>query len=455
MKILAIRGANLASLARDFEIDLSHGALATSGLFAIVGNTGAGKSTLLDAMCVALFDRTPRIGDRQRTPVLIGRGSDDAAKVGAHDVRSLLRRGAGRGYAEVDFSGNDGRVYRARWEVHRARDRAEGALQAQEMSLVALEGGERLGGTKTETLAAIEDKLGLSFDQFRRSALLAQGDFAAFLRADARDRSELLERMTGTEIYSQLSIAAHKRGQAAEARLKELGASLGAIEVLPEAERAALLDELADAQLAHDTARADVAEAERALEWHQRRLHLRQELEQAVRELDKAPTQVLIEASIVEVSLTGNLKYGVEWFIQNSLSGDRTGQALLNMNNSGSIGPQQPGFSYTILNKAGAVRATLNVLAANSQLRVLSNPSVLVLDNHSATILVGKQQPIKQSTTVTTGNLVTESIVYKDTGSAATSPLIAYIDSASSGLPVTPNSGDINVVWSGSGIFSL
>lgn len=86
------------------------------------------------------------------------------------------------------------------------------------------------------------------------------------------------------------------------------------------------------------------------------------------------------------------------------------------MNNSGSIGPQQPGFSYTILNKAGAVRATLNALAANSQLRVLSNPSVLVLDNHSATILVGKQQPIKQSTTVTTGNLVTESIVYKDTG---------------------------------------
>ncbi|WP_416401524.1 type II secretion system secretin GspD [Alicycliphilus denitrificans] len=139
-------------------------------------------------------------------------------------------------------------------------------------------------------------------------------------------------------------------------------------------------------------------------------------IEQALRELDKAPAQVLIEASIVEVSLTGNLKYGVEWFIQNSLSGDRTGQALLNMNNSGSIGPQQPGFSYTILNKAGAVRATLNALAANSQLRVLSNPSVLVLDNHSATILVGKQQPIKQSTTVTTGNLVTESIVYKDTG---------------------------------------
>jgi general secretion pathway protein D len=138
-------------------------------------------------------------------------------------------------------------------------------------------------------------------------------------------------------------------------------------------------------------------------------------IEQALRELDKAPTQVLIEASIVEVSLTGNLRYGVEWFIENGMSRDRTGQAGLNLNASGPIGAQQPGFSYTI-SKAGVVRATLNALAASSQLRVLSNPSVLVLDNHSATILVGRQQPIKQSTTVTTGNLVTESIVYKDTG---------------------------------------
>ncbi|WP_291556622.1 type II secretion system secretin GspD [Comamonas sp. SCN 65-56] len=141
-------------------------------------------------------------------------------------------------------------------------------------------------------------------------------------------------------------------------------------------------------------------------------------IEQALRQLDTAPTQVLIEASIVEVSLTGNLKYGVEWFIENSMSRDRVGQALLNnRTDGGAIGAQTPGFSYTILNRAGAVRATLNALAANSQLRVLSNPSVLVLDNHSATILVGKQQPIKQSTSISTNsNLLTESIVYKDTG---------------------------------------
>ena len=139
-------------------------------------------------------------------------------------------------------------------------------------------------------------------------------------------------------------------------------------------------------------------------------------IEQALRELDKAPSQVLIEASIVEVSLTGNLQYGVEWFVQNGLSGDREGQALLNMRNSGAIAPRQPGFSYTILNKAGVVRATLNALAEKSQVRLLSSPSVLVLNNHNATIQVGQQQPIKSSTSVTTGNLVTESITYKDTG---------------------------------------
>lgn len=139
-------------------------------------------------------------------------------------------------------------------------------------------------------------------------------------------------------------------------------------------------------------------------------------IEQALRELDKAPSQVLIEASIVEVSLTGNLQYGVEWFVQNSLSGGREGQALLNLNKTGDIGPKQPGFSYTILNKAGVVRATLNALAEKSQVRLLSSPSVLVLNNHNATIQVGQQQPIKSSTSVTTGNLVTESIVYKDTG---------------------------------------
>jgi general secretion pathway protein D len=139
-------------------------------------------------------------------------------------------------------------------------------------------------------------------------------------------------------------------------------------------------------------------------------------IEEALRELDKAQTQVLIEASIVEVTLTGNLRYGLDWYLQNGLGGGRSGVAQLNMRPSGDIGPIQPGFSYTITNSAGVVRAALNALAEKSLLRVLSNPSLLVLDNHTATIQVGQQQPIKNATTVSSENLVTESITYKDTG---------------------------------------
>lgn len=140
-------------------------------------------------------------------------------------------------------------------------------------------------------------------------------------------------------------------------------------------------------------------------------------IEQALRELDKAPMQVLIEASIVEVSLTGNLEYGVEWFLQNGLSRDRQGGALLDLNSEISgIGPKVPGFSYTIT-KANVVRAALNAVASKNQVRLLSSPSLLVLNNHTATIQVGDQQPILSSTSAATGSsFITQSITYKDTG---------------------------------------
>ena len=95
------------------------------------------------------------------------------AKLGAADVRGILRRGATAGYAEVDFESDDRRRYRARWSVRRARGKSDGALQGQELGLTALDTGEVLGGKKTETLVAIRQRLGLSFDQFRRSVLLA------------------------------------------------------------------------------------------------------------------------------------------------------------------------------------------------------------------------------------------------------------------------------------------
>ncbi|QDE66401.1 nuclease SbcCD subunit C [Myxococcus xanthus] len=295
MKVLAIRGSNLTSFAGDFALELDQPPLDRLGLFAITGATGAGKSTLLDALCLALFDRTPRLGGRGGAPV--GRADEDEdARLSAYDVRGMLRRGAGEGYAEVDFLGKDGRRYRARWSVWRARNRAEGRFRPQEMQLMDVVTGQLTGRTKGEVLAAIQERLGLSFDQFRRSALLAQGEFAAFLKADASERAELLERMTGTEVYSRLSMAAHEKNKAEQESLAKRAQGLAAIALMPEAERAAAAAALGEEARARQTVEALLKDAEGAAAWHVARAGLR-EAEQAAEAKAQAARTALEEAA--------------------------------------------------------------------------------------------------------------------------------------------------------------
>ncbi|MEZ4269561.1 MAG: AAA family ATPase [Myxococcota bacterium] len=269
MRIARIRGRNLASLAGDFEVDLEGGPLGEASLFAITGPTGAGKSTILDAVCLALFDKTPRLGDGGRDVAAIGRaGDDEAMRIKANDVRSLLSRGAGEGYAEVEFIGGDGRRYAARWDVRRARDRASGKLQAQSMTLTDVEAQTKLGGTKTETLAAIAERVGLSFEQFRRAVLLAQGDFAAFLEAGGNERAELLERMTDSGIYARLSQAAYERHKACAARIAEIEAERARVGLM-DGERRAEVEALREgARVALAEAKAEAEAASAAVGWY-------------------------------------------------------------------------------------------------------------------------------------------------------------------------------------------
>jgi exonuclease SbcC len=219
MKICLIKVHNLASLHGAHKIDLESGPLGAAGLFAITGPTGAGKSTLLDAVCLALYDRMPRLIGARSTAI----GHDqEADRLAANSVRSILRRDAASGYAEVEFLAADGLRYRSRWLVHRARNKPGGALQPQKMTVENVSTGQSLGGTKTQLLAQLVTLVGLTFDQFRRSVLLAQGDFAAFLEASPPERAELLERMTGTAIYAQLSQAAFERHKAHKLTVQDL-----------------------------------------------------------------------------------------------------------------------------------------------------------------------------------------------------------------------------------------
>ena len=137
-------------------------------------------------------------------------------------------------------------------------------------------------------------------------------------------------------------------------------------------------------------------------------------IEKSLIKLDVVATQVLIEASIIEVTLTDDLQYGLEWAFNDKLGGGDTGSGLLDL--GGGLGAQVPGFSYTVSDSAGAVKAVVNALAEKSLINVISTPSVMVLDNHTASIHVGDQQPIRSASTVTNGGNVQQSIQYKDTG---------------------------------------
>lgn len=233
MKILTIRLKNLASIEGTFEVDFTVEPLRSAGIFAISGPTGAGKSTILDALCLALYDKTPRFAASGESLFLSDVGEN---QVNQSDVKNILRRGTGEGFAEVDFLGATGRRYRSRWSVRRARSKATGSLQPQTLQVTDLDKEEDLQGTKTELLAQLVSLVGLTYEQFTRTVLLAQNDFATFLKSRESAKAELLEKLTGTEIYSRISREIYTRSKAADEAMNLLKNSISLIELLPEDE---------------------------------------------------------------------------------------------------------------------------------------------------------------------------------------------------------------------------
>ncbi|MDR0697751.1 MAG: ATP-dependent exonuclease [Tannerella sp.] len=228
---MAIRGENLASLEKEFEINFTVEPLKSAGIFAITGNTGSGKSTLLDALCLALFDASPRTS-RVSENIAVRDVGDRT--INQRDSRNILRRGAGEGFAEVDFVSLGGETFRARWCVRRARNKADGSMQNSEIRLYNLSEGKEEQGYKTEILARITELIGLTFDQFTRSVLLAQGDFATFLKARQAEKAELLEKLTGTDIYSRISIAIFEKTKNAETEWRVINERMKGIATLPD-----------------------------------------------------------------------------------------------------------------------------------------------------------------------------------------------------------------------------
>lgn len=233
MKILAIRGKNLASLEGEFSIDYTTEPLRSSGIFAITGQTGAGKSTILDALCLALFDNAPRLNKAEAS---VNVYDVEDKTITQKDSRNILRRGTSEGYAEVEFLALNGDRYRSRWTVRRARGKVDGALQPTSIKLENLTDKSDEQGTKIDLLKKIVELIGLTFDQFTRAVLLAQGDFANFLKAKSNEKAELLEKLTGTDIYSKISVLIYQKSAEAKNDLELIRQRMKDVKLLSDEE---------------------------------------------------------------------------------------------------------------------------------------------------------------------------------------------------------------------------
>lgn len=280
MKILSVRLKNINAIKGEWKIDFTQEPFNGSSLFAITGPTGAGKTTLLDAICLALYHRTPRLGAiTANTNELITRHTADCL-------------------VEVEFAVKD-KKYRAFWSQKRAHNKTDGKLQDAVCEL-AYATGEIISSKLNEKISKVEEITGLNFERFTQSMLLAQGGFAAFLEANNKDRAGLLEQLTGTEIYGQISLYVHEKQRDLSLELTKLTSKAEGFQLLTPEELTATKEELA--QL---TTQAQVLkkEQQKRQEEHQWRSNLDEALanqQQAEEQQTKAAAEQLAAAPAMQ-----------------------------------------------------------------------------------------------------------------------------------------------------------
>lgn len=250
MRILTLRLKNLNALKGEWKIDFTQSPFIDNGLFAITGPTGAGKTTLLDAICLALYHQTPRLGP-------ISTSNND-----------IMTRGTAECLAEVEFD-IKGKAYRAFWSMRRARGKVDGNLQSADVELAEVESGKVLATQVRPKSEEIEKLTGLNFARFTKSMMLSQGDFAAFLNANEADRAELLEELTGTEIYGQISQAVHQQFSDAKQKKKEFAIKLEGVTLLSDEQIAQLEEGQAQTKSQVSAFNQTLAELQKQQQWQQ------------------------------------------------------------------------------------------------------------------------------------------------------------------------------------------
>ena len=245
MKLQKLTIHNIASI-EDATIDFEAQPLANSEVFLITGKTGSGKSTILDAICLALFADTPRLDGTK----MQGDTKDGNTDITTKDPRQLMRRNTGEAFVSLTFTGSNGIHYEATWSIARAYKKATGTLQNKSWQLKNIDTGFTY--TKDKDISAeIQVAIGLDFSQFCRTTLLAQGEFTRFLNSKDDEKAEILEKITGVDIYSKIGkkvfeVTGKKKDDWEKAKQK-----IDGVRTLQEEDIAAKKEEIAgyDAQL--------------------------------------------------------------------------------------------------------------------------------------------------------------------------------------------------------------
>jgi len=275
MKFLQLEILNLASLDKQGGevINFEEGALGESTIFSIVGPTGSGKSTLLDAICLALYNRAPRYprkkGDKNQNIEIFGEAdANENNRLAPTDSRNILTRGKKEGYSKLTFLANNGSIYRAEWHVRFQRVRYENA----KTSLYKI---TRNGEQLTEEIAdwnELPNIIGLDYDQFLRTVLIAQGSFANFLTAKENERYELLEKLIGCEeTYTNIATEIKKAKDQAVDAYNQMAASVEAVKqnLLNDEELAQLQEEITRLEKAEKELDSQLKAISESLQWYE------------------------------------------------------------------------------------------------------------------------------------------------------------------------------------------
>ena len=275
MKFLQLEILNLASLDKQGGevINFEEGALGESTIFSIVGPTGSGKSTLLDAICLALYNRAPRYprkkGDKNQNIEIFGEAdANENNRLAPTDSRNILTRGKKEGYSKLTFLANNGSIYRAEWHVRFQRVRYENA----KTSLYKItRNGEQLT-EETADWNELPNIIGLDYDQFLRTVLIAQGSFANFLTAKENERYELLEKLIGCEeTYTNIATEIKKAKDQAVDAYNQMAASVEAVKqnLLNDEELAQLQEEITLLEKAEKELDSQLKAISENLQWYE------------------------------------------------------------------------------------------------------------------------------------------------------------------------------------------